>query len=128
MSSASSLSHEIPGFREMELDRTTSMGTDSITRSLTEKFDYLYPDWSTWKYRRTLAYWIAIFFFEGSTLFTLGASFSFSGLPERGPTLGIVRRETLKGEGGIYVYLSVGNPFSAVSKPILQLKNHVAEF
>ena len=45
-------------------------------------FVHWYPDWDTWKFRRTLSYWIAIMFLEGSFLFIVGGAFSMSGLAE----------------------------------------------
>lgn len=39
-------------------------------------FALLYPSWSTWKFRRTLSYWVGVLYCEGSILFTLGAGFS----------------------------------------------------
>ena len=44
------------------------------------KFDYWYPSWETWEFRKTLSYWVAILFIEGSVLFVLGASFAMSEL------------------------------------------------
>lgn len=35
-------------------------------------FDFWYPDWDAWKFRRTLAYWISVTCLEGSILFVLG--------------------------------------------------------
>ena len=35
------------------------------------------PTWETWRFRRTLAYWVATMFLEGSILFTIGGSFQF---------------------------------------------------
>ena len=36
-----------------------------------------YPNWETWRFRRTLSYWISVMYLEGSILFTIGAGFSF---------------------------------------------------
>ena len=35
------------------------------------------PSWENWRFRRTLAYWISMFYLEGSILFTVGAAFKF---------------------------------------------------
>lgn len=43
-----------------------------------EQFDFWYPSWETWKFRRTLSYWIAVMFLEGSMLFVIGAAFSMA--------------------------------------------------
>jgi hypothetical protein len=48
-----------------------------------EKFDFWYPSWDTWKFRRTLSYWIAVTFLEGSLLFVLGGVFSMTAIGER---------------------------------------------
>ena len=45
-----------------------------------QRFVYWYPTWETWKFRRTLSYWIAILYLEGSLLFVIGAAFSMSSL------------------------------------------------
>ena len=37
-----------------------------------QQFDFWYPNWSTWKFRRTLSFWIAITYIEGSLLFLIG--------------------------------------------------------
>jgi len=44
-------------------------------------FDYWYPSWETWKFRRTLSYWVAIMFIEDSLLFVIGGAFSLTSLP-----------------------------------------------
>lgn len=36
-----------------------------------------YPTWDDWRFRQTLAYWVAMMFLEGSILFTIGGSFAF---------------------------------------------------
>ena len=41
-----------------------------------DNFAFWYPTWDTWKFRRTLAYWISILSLEGSVLFTIGAGCS----------------------------------------------------
>jgi len=41
-----------------------------------EKFDFWYPSLETWQFRRTLSYWVAVLYLEGSILFTIGAAFS----------------------------------------------------
>lgn len=46
-------------------------------------FKFWYPTWDTWQFRRTLTYWIAIMFGEGSILFVIGASFAMSGVANR---------------------------------------------
>jgi hypothetical protein len=57
---------------------------DDDKRSVNDqRFDYWYPNWETWKFRRTLSYWIAILYMEGSLLFTLGGAFSMTSLPEK---------------------------------------------
>jgi len=43
-------------------------------------WEWWYPTWDAWKFRRTLAYWIAIMYLEGSVLFIAGAAFSMSSL------------------------------------------------
>ena len=45
------------------------------------QFDYWYPSWETWKFRRTLSYWVAIMFIEGSMLFVIGGAFSMTSIP-----------------------------------------------
>jgi hypothetical protein len=37
----------------------------------------MFPDWLTWRFRKTLAYWISMMYLEGSLLFCIGAGFSF---------------------------------------------------
>ncbi|CAE7370186.1 unnamed protein product [Symbiodinium natans] len=51
-------------------------------RSSPSDFVFWYPSWDTWKFRRTLTYWIAVTFAEGSVLFVMGASFAMSGLAD----------------------------------------------
>jgi hypothetical protein len=41
-------------------------------------FEYWYPSWETWQFRRTLSYWVAVLFIEGSALFVIGAACSMS--------------------------------------------------
>ena len=45
-----------------------------------EKFDFWYPNWDTWHFRRTLSYWVSVMFLEGSLLFCIGGIFSM--MPE----------------------------------------------
>lgn len=40
------------------------------------KFDLWYPSQNIWLWRKTLSYWISIFFLEGALLFTLACCFS----------------------------------------------------
>jgi len=48
-------------------------------------FNFWYPSWESWQFRRTLTYWIALLFGEGAILFVMGASFSLSGVSELAP-------------------------------------------
>eukprot|EP00746_Dinoflagellata_sp_MGD_P089880 gnl/MRDRNA2_/MRDRNA2_35460_c0_seq1.p1 gnl/MRDRNA2_/MRDRNA2_35460_c0~~gnl/MRDRNA2_/MRDRNA2_35460_c0_seq1.p1 ORF type:complete len:403 (+),score=72.20 gnl/MRDRNA2_/MRDRNA2_35460_c0_seq1:70-1278(+) len=48
-----------------------------------DSFAFWYPTWETWKFRRTLAYWIAVLYLEGSILFTIGAAFSMTTFIEK---------------------------------------------
>jgi len=41
-------------------------------------FAYWYPTWQEWQWRRTISYWIAITFFEGSIFFAV-SSFMYNG-------------------------------------------------
>lgn len=41
-------------------------------------FTHWYPNWDTWKFRRTISYWVAIMFLEGSLLFVVGGAFAAS--------------------------------------------------
>jgi len=48
--------------------------------------DYYVPTWKSWNFSRTLSYWIAILYLEGSTLFVIGGAFSMTwivGMDER---------------------------------------------
>jgi len=63
----------------------TSGGASQFTSILnvnarSESFDfaYWYPSWDIWNFRRTLSYWIAMLYLEGSTLFIVGAYFSMT--------------------------------------------------
>ena len=42
----------------------------------------LAPTWKSWNFTRTLSYWIAIWYLEGSVLFVLGGAFSMTTLGE----------------------------------------------
>jgi hypothetical protein len=42
------------------------------------QFEYWYPSWETWEFRRTLSYWVAMMFVEGSLLFIIGAACSMA--------------------------------------------------
>eukprot|EP00462_Mataza_sp_D1_P006873 CAMPEP_0175122158 /NCGR_PEP_ID=MMETSP0087-20121206/1568_1 /TAXON_ID=136419 /ORGANISM="Unknown Unknown, Strain D1" /LENGTH=238 /DNA_ID=CAMNT_0016403779 /DNA_START=107 /DNA_END=820 /DNA_ORIENTATION=+ len=44
-----------------------------------DAFDFWYPSWDSWSFRRTLAYWISVLYMEGSMLFIFGAAFSIAG-------------------------------------------------
>ena len=67
--------------------------SEAVLRAHTERrpranFAYWYPSWETWKFRRTLSYWIAIMYLEGSLLFIVGAAFvtGSSEEPRDGPS------------------------------------------
>lgn len=85
----------------MDLEGTAEQGAPMIrsflvhpdiarTREeLDNDFDHWYPDWETWKFRRTLSYWISVLYTEGSILFTVGAGFSlFRKMDESGKLIG----------------------------------------
>lgn len=46
-------------------------------------FQFWYPRWDTWKFRRICAYWVSVMYIEGSVLFTIGAAFSMVGSVHR---------------------------------------------
>lgn len=43
-------------------------------------FELIVPTWRTWNFTRTLSYWIAILYLEGSVLFVIGGAFSMTEL------------------------------------------------
>ena len=43
-------------------------------------FELIVPTWRTWNFTRTLSYWIAILYLEGSVLFVIGGAFSMTDL------------------------------------------------
>ncbi|CAE8616901.1 unnamed protein product [Polarella glacialis] len=47
-----------------------------LGRGATESFRFWYPSMEVWQWRRSLSYWIAVTFFEGSLFFTI-SSFMF---------------------------------------------------
>ena len=44
------------------------------------RFDFWFPTWEVWRFRRTLSYWIAMMYLEGSINFIVGAAFSMTNL------------------------------------------------
>jgi len=91
---------------------------DSVCVGDIEKFRHWYPDWNTWKFRRTLAYWISILYCEGSLLFTVGAAFSLSPLHNQSVMRALVDVPyfvggicfTLGGYAGVLELINVRNP------------------
>ena len=64
--------------------------TEEPPATESERFRHWYPDWNTWKFRRTLSYWISIMYCEGSLLFTVGAAFSICQLSNHGVSQALV--------------------------------------
>ena len=56
-------------------------GDDDLKERRT--FQFWYPHWDTWKFRRICAYWVSVMYIEGSVLFTIGAAFSMVGAVHR---------------------------------------------
>jgi hypothetical protein len=65
------------------------------------QFDYWYPSWETWEFRRTLSYWVAIMFVEGSALFVIGAAFSMADISKSSHSAAVALVTTPYLVGGI---------------------------
>ena len=86
--------------------------------SPSEQFQHWYPDWGTWKFRRTLAYWISIMYCEGSLLFTWGGAFSLTEIKDESVRKALIDVPylvggvcfTLGGYAGVLELINVRNP------------------
>ncbi|KAH8069758.1 hypothetical protein JL721_5647 [Aureococcus anophagefferens] len=72
-------------------------GDDDLKERRT--FQFWYPHWDTWKFRRICAYWVSVMYIEGSVLFTIGAAFSMVGAVPRAVRHARARRRALPRRG-----------------------------
>jgi hypothetical protein len=64
---------------EINKSRTKSSDDKKNREAVNDReFEYWYPSWETWEFRRTLSYWVAMLFVEGSVLFIIGAACSMA--------------------------------------------------
>ena len=57
---------------------------DAETADEGEVFAFMFPTWTRWKFFRTLAFWVAVMYIEGSLLFIAGAAFSMTSFAKAG--------------------------------------------
>jgi len=75
-----------------EASGASSESTSEIARGPSKRWDDWYPSWDTWKFRRTMTYWISTMYLEGSVLFLTGAWFSLTEYKDiKGMELGLVQ-------------------------------------